>query len=45
MQIVNVGPEFDDFAEQVGGFLFPICHRLVGVGVSGCELCLLALLS
>jgi hypothetical protein len=30
---VDVGPEFDNFAEEIGRFAFPIGHRFLSVGV------------
>jgi hypothetical protein len=37
-ETVDVSPEFDDLAEQVRGFLLPVCHRLLSIGIAGCEL-------
>lgn len=37
-EAVDVGSEFDDFAEEVGGFLFPVCHCFLRIGVAGCKL-------
>lgn len=41
IEAVDVGPELDDFAEEIGGFAFPVAHCTGRVGVAGGELCLL----
>ena len=38
VEAVDIGSEFDDFVEEIGGFTLPVGHCFRAVGVAGGEL-------